>query len=225
MLIAFPALAQEPRMPARVSVVVGLTRYEEFPGWPGYLVAQSKDAGVRFWVQQVFPQVLPAGKAAPPITITSLTHDAPGEALVVVDSSKRTHRVSIREKERGTHWPTRIELVKEKPLTVRLTIPNPGPEPLSLDTPSVCASGRTENDVFEMAVDGVDVPYRGKMKKRAPPDDFTVVKPGTEFSVVVDLSAEYQPAPKGTLTLKFSTFNHFSGDEVTLVSNVLELKR
>lgn len=65
-----------------------------------------------------------------------------------------------------------LELVKRTPLTVRLTIANPGKTVLSLDKPSICVGGVLSNDVFQVTADGREVPYRGKMARRAPPDSF-----------------------------------------------------
>lgn len=134
--------------------------------------------------------------------------------------------MSIRSKERGTQWPVLVELVKAQPLTVRLTIPNLDDAPMDLDSPTVCSHGRPQNSVFSVEADGVEVPYRGEMKKRAPPDTYTVVKPGKSFTVEVDLSDVYTPpATAKLLRIRFSSFNHFSKNEVMFTSNVLEVAR
>ncbi len=154
-----------------------------------------------------------------------MTHDAANERLTIVDERQRTHQVSIREKERGSQWPATIELVSAEPLKVRLTIPNPGKQVLALDEPSVCSEGEPQNAVFHLTADGVEVPYRGEMAKRAPPDSFIKVKPGKTFSVVVDLSKVFTVPKQGTLVIQYETTNHFSKDDVRLVSNELVIER
>lgn len=211
--------------PAVAPVVVGLVRYEQDVTLPGYLFARSTKSGELFFITQVFKQRLVAGREDGQVFFASMTHDAANERLTIVDERQRTHQVSIREKERGSQWPATIELVSAEPLKVRLTIPNPGKQVLALDEPSVCSEGELENSVFHLTVDGVEVPYRGEMAKRAPPDSFIKVKPGKTFSVVVDLSKSFTVPKQGTLVIQYETTNHFSKDDVTLVSNELVVER
>jgi len=134
--------------------------------------------------------------------------------------------VSLRKKTaRQSHWPAQLTLVSAQPLTVRLTIPNPGEQVLQLDEPSVCSRGELENAVFHLTADGVEVPYQGELRKRAPPDRFIEVTPGESFSVAVDLSTSFTVPRRGTLVIHYETLNHFSPDEVRLVSNELVVER
>lgn len=232
-LVATAAFAQESPMksssrtkpPAVTPVVVGLVRYEQDLALPGYLFARSTKNGELFFITQVYKQRLVAGREDGQVFFASMTHDAANERLTIVDEQKRAHQVSIREKERGSQWPAQVELVSAEPLKVKLTIPNPGTKVLELDEPSVCADGELSNSVFKLTADGVEVPYRGEMAKRAPPDSFIKVKPGKTFSVVVDLSPSFTVPKRGTLVIHFETTNHFSRDDVTLVSNELVVER
>lgn len=206
-------------------VTVGLVRYEQDLAWPGYLFARSAKSGELLFITQVYPQRLRAGLEDGEVYFASMAHDAKAATLTITDEVKRTHVVALKEKERGSHWPARVELVKATPLTVRLTIPNPGATPLALDEPTVCKGGELSNHVFRITAGGKEVDYRGEMAKRAPPDSFLNVKPGKAYQVDVDLSEHYALPSKGELTIRFDTFNHFSKDEVQLVSNELVVAR
>lgn len=202
------------------SLTVGLVRYEEAPGWPGYLLARSAKSEELLFVTQVYPQ-----RETKPVAFVSITHDPKAEALTIIDDAKRTHVVSVKEKERGSHWPARVELVKASPLIVRLTIPNLNSRPLALDEPTVCSGGEVSNHVFRLTAGGKPLAYRGEMAKRAPPDSFVMVKPGQSYQVEVPLEDSYAVPAKGELTIRFESFNHFSKDEVQFVSNELVVQR
>ena len=206
-------------------VVVGQVRYEQDLAWPGYLFARAAKSGELLFITQVYPQRLVAGLEDGEVFFASMTHDPKAETLTIVDEAKRTHVVSVKEKERGSHWPVRVELVKPAPFTVRLTVPNPGPKALALDEPTVCKGGEVSNHVFRVWVDGKELEYRGMMAKRGKPDSFVMVKPGRTYQVEVDLSESYQVPAKGTVTVRFESFNHFSRDEVSFVSNELVVPR
>ncbi|MBL8923378.1 MAG: hypothetical protein JNJ54_31285 [Myxococcaceae bacterium] len=228
-LLATVALAGEPMppsaAPAFTPVVVGQIRYEQDLSWPGYLFARAAKSGELLFITQVAPQRLVAGREEGGVRFTSMTHDAKAETLTIVDEARRTHVVSVKEKERGSHWPVRVELVKAAPFTVRLTIPNLGPKPLALDEPTVCKGGEVSNRVFRVSVDGKELEYRGMMAKRGRPDSFIMVKPGRAYQVDVDLSDAYEVPAAGTVTVRFEAFNHFSKDELSFVSNELVVQR
>ncbi len=65
---------------------------------------------------------------------------------------------------------------------------------------------------------------QGMMKKRMPPDSFFEVQPGNYYEVQVDL-AKFFNTPKDAKILKiqFENTNHFSPENVALISNILSV--
>jgi heat shock protein HslJ len=60
-------------------------------------------------------------------------------------------------------------------------------------------------DIFSVQRDGADLPYVGRMVKRAPPvpDDYVWIDSGGSISAVVDLAEGYDFSKAGTYTLQF----------------------
>lgn len=123
---------------------------------------------------------------------------------------------------------TKLEVVEAKldgarwRVVVALSFTNDGKKPFDLDKVSACDGGHVSNHVFQVTRGAAEVPYVGMMRKRAPPgrDGFLQLAPGKSVRVEVRLDAVYAlPAEGGDFVVRFETANHFSKDDVTLVSN------
>lgn len=107
-------------------------------------------------------------------------------------------------------------------VVVALTFTNDGKKTFDLDKVSVCDGGEVSNHVFVVTRGADEVRYQGMMRKRAPPgpDGFIHLAPGKSVRIEVRLDGEYAfPAEGGEFVMRFETANHFSKDDVTLVSN------
>ena len=145
------------------------------------------------------------------------------ESILVEDEEFRVYQVDlVRRSSRIGIWPVQLQLSGLKPLSVEISLRNSLDRPISFDEPSVAVGGRLENNLFKVKADGKDVPYRGMMKKRMPPDSYLVLKPQGAYRQVVDLSPNYA-VPDGTKSLEivFSHHNHFSKDDFDLLSRPL----
>jgi heat shock protein HslJ len=62
-------------------------------------------------------------------------------------------------------------------------------------------------DIFRVRLDGVDLPYRGKLVKRAPPisEDYVWIDAGGSVSAEVDLAEGYDFSQAGQYTLQFQS--------------------
>ena len=112
-------------------------------------------------------------------------------------------------------------------LRVQVTFTNRKNSVFSLDKVTACEGGQIRNNVFEVAVEGEKIDYRGIMMKRGHPgpDGFFHLKPGETHTVVVDLGEEYAlPEAGGTVAVRFAHFNHFSNDAVQLASEPVDIK-
>ena len=123
---------------------------------------------------------------------------------------------------------TKLDVIDAKPdgagwrLVVALTFTNDGKKTFDLDKVSVCDGGHVSNHVFQVTRGADEVRYLGMMRKRAPPgrDGFIHLAPGKSVRIEVRLDGEYDfPAEGGDFVARFETANHFSKDDVTLVSN------
>ncbi len=134
-----------------------------------------------------------------------------------VDLKKRSSRIAI--------WPVWLKLSTLEPLSVEIVIRNSLDRTVSFDEPSVAVGGRLSNNLFEVKADGKDVPYYGKMAKRARPSSFLKLKPQGEYRQVVDLTQSYAIPPKTkAVEVVFSHHNHFSSDDFDLLSALLVIQ-
>lgn len=110
-------------------------------------------------------------------------------------------------------------------LALAVTFHNDGPDPFELDKVTACALGRLNNAVFDVRAEGVEVPYRGPMKKRAHPGPagFVHLAPGERVTYEVRLDPHYALPGGGALEVRFDHFNHFARDAVQLSSAPLSL--
>lgn len=94
-----------------------------------------------------------------------------------------------------------------------------------LDKLTACAGGRIANAVFEVEGPAGPIPYRGMMAKRAHPGrgGFLAVRPGAPHTVTVDLGEVYALPRRGTVSVRFDHFNHFSIHAVQLRSAPVDL--
>lgn len=98
---------------------------------------------------------------------------------------------------------------------------NRGAETFELDKTTACDGGAIYNDVFVVQSAGTTVAYQGIMMKRAHPgpDGFHRLAPGESIVERIDLGASYAfAADGGTFTVRFDHFNHFSANDVQLIS-------
>lgn len=116
----------------------------------------------------------------------------------------------------GDHWVVKV--------AVKFT--NTGKKVFQLDKLTAALSGELANNVFTITSAKGPVEYRGMMAKRAHPGPkgFAKIAPGASVETTVDLGADYAfPAAGGRFSVKFSSANHFSVDDVQLVSDELAL--
>lgn len=107
---------------------------------------------------------------------------------------------------------------------VHVKFTNTGKKVFALDKLTAALGGELANDVFEIASAQGPVDYRGMMAKRAHPGakGFAMIAPGASVETVVDLGADYAfPPAGGRFSVKFSSANHFSVDDVHLGSEAL----
>ena len=140
--------------------------------------------------------------------------------ILVTDERATVYRVDLQNRNsRIAKWPVNLKLVERKPLTVELVISNNMDRVVQFDKPSIGFGGRITNKLFVVKADGVEIPYQGMMKKRAPPDDFLELKPLEEFHVTLDLSADYDiPDSAKKIEVRIEHTNHFSVDDFQLYS-------
>jgi hypothetical protein len=141
-------------------------------------------------------------------------------SILVTDERAKVYRVYLENrKSHIAKWPVVLRLVDREPLTVELMIANNMERTVQFDKPSIGFDGSITNNLFSIKADGFEVPYRGVIKKRMPPDDFLRLKPGEEFSVRLDLSADYDiPRRAKKIEVHFEHTNHFSVDDFQLYS-------
>lgn len=145
---------------------------------------------------------------------------ASDSSILVRDERAMIYHVDLKDRtSRIAQWPVGLRLVEREPLTVELEIANSCDRMVSFDKPSIGFGGELSNNLFRVKADGVEIPYRGMMKKRAPPKDFLQLKPGEEFRVKLDLSADYAiPRQAKRIEVSFEHTNHFSVDDFRLYS-------
>ncbi|MDD4882767.1 MAG: hypothetical protein PHX10_14400 [Gallionellaceae bacterium] len=141
-------------------------------------------------------------------------------SILVTDERATVYRVDLKDRaSRIVKWPVGLKPVSREPLTVELVIENGMDRVVQFDKPSIGFGGRLTNNLFHVKADGVEIPYRGMMKKRVPPGDFLKLKPLQEFRVKLDLSADYDvPRTARQIEVSFEHTNHFSADNFLLHS-------
>ncbi len=90
-----------------------------------------------------------------------------------------------------------------QPMRIEMTVSNPTQRTLTFCRYHTPFEG-LQNDIFSVSASISDVPYQGKMKKRAPPgpEDFIEVPPGESRSATVDLAEGYT-IPEGGFALSY----------------------
>jgi len=103
-----------------------------------------------------------------------------------------------------------IETSTTGPTHVRVTVSNPSPDRLEFCRYHTPFEGIANKIFVVTSADGADVPYRGKMKKRAPPTraDYIKIRSGGSESTEVDLATGYT-LPAGEYQV------HFRGGEIS----------
>lgn len=141
-------------------------------------------------------------------------------SILVTDERAKVYRVDLENRtSRIAKWPLGLKLVDREPLTVELVIKNSTDRVVQFDKPSIGFGGSLSNKLFVVKAGGIEIPYGGMMAKRAPPNDFLKLKPGEEFHVTLDLSADYAiPKSAKKIEVRFEHTNHFSADDFQLYS-------
>lgn len=208
--------------PARVApVVIDGIRYEAVWGTLGQFRATEIKTGKVLWeltlYRYKYDDILE--RDVQDVFVSAMAKAGDGSILVTderatvyrVDPASRTARIA--------QWPVGLRPVAKAPLTVELVIANKTDRVVQLDKPSIGFDGRLTNNLFRVKADGVEIPYRGRMSKRTPPDDFLKLKPLQEFRVKLDLSDDYPVPPTARkIEVRFEHANHFSPDSFQLYS-------
>ncbi len=155
------------------------------------------------------------------VFISGMTKES-GLSILVTDERATVYRVDLEKRaSRIAKWPVGLKLISKEPLMVELVIGNGTDRVVRFDKPSIGFGGSVSNKLFVVKADGVEIPYGGMMKKRAPPDDFLELRPLEEFRVTLDLSTDYDvPRSARKIEVRFEHTNHFSVDDFQLYSPV-----
>jgi hypothetical protein len=214
-------------------IIVGLLSYEQNIKFPGFLFVVSAKNREFLWAKQIYRQKLVSEKEEDVqiVYFKSMKHHSDKEELEINNEHNQNFTISIKEKERSSDWPAKISLLKtentqnKRSILIKLVIPNFSEKDLRLDGLSVAEDGKIMNQVFQVRMGDKELPYIGLMAKRMAPSKFVIVKPGETYETSIDLEKYYDlPKEGGTLSLYFSTFNHFSPDEFHIESNILEFR-
>jgi hypothetical protein len=208
--------------PARVQPVeIGGIRYEAVWGSMGLFRATEIKTGKVLWeltlYRYKYNDILETDVQDVFVAAMSKESDS---SILVTDERATVYRVDLENRtSRIAKWPVGLKQVAREPLTVELVIGNNTDRVVQFDKPSIGFGGRITNKLFVVKADGVEIPYGGMMKKRAPPDDFLELKPLEEFRVKLDLSADYDiPRTAKKIEVRFEHTNHFSVDDFRLYS-------
>ncbi len=89
--------------------------------------------------------------------------------------------------------------------SVRFTISNPNAHSVFVLRWELPTAERAERDLFQMTRNGVEVAYEGRLTKRVAPRaiDYVEIKAHDSYSVVVDLSADYDLDGAGDYRIQF----------------------
>jgi hypothetical protein len=118
-----------------------------------------------------------------------------------------------------------VELVVEQKnaqLEASLTFTNTGTHAVDLVKFVTLEDGQPDNNLFTIITQtGAELPYRGKMKKRAPPgpDGFHCLAPGQCVRGKIRLNDFYPIPKKGGLQISYGSQNHFATHQQHLLSN------
>ncbi len=210
--------------PAQVSPIeIDGIRYESVWGSMGLFRASEIKTGKTLWELTLYryryDEILETD--VQDVFVSAMTKES-NSSILVTDERATVYRVDLNNRSsRIAKWPVGLKQVEREPMTVELVIENNTERVVQFDKPSIGFGGRITNKLFVVKADGVEIPYRGMMKKRAPPDDFMKLKPLEEFHVTLDLSADYdilKTAKK--IEVRFEHTNHFSVDDFQLYSPI-----
>lgn len=223
-----PPSASRPAAAVIAPIVHQGVRYESRWSDKETIFAVDEKTGKQRWKVKLYEyRVDPAVETdVQEVFLRSMVLSGDGKALEISDERGGRYLLDLEtRKVRRLEWPVSLELVEAKPTpkgwrySVKLSIDNSYTRKLKLDGPSVAEGGEVRNNLFEVKVDGKAVDYRGEMAKRAPPDRFIELAPGTSYSAVVELGETYPvPAGQHRVEIRFAHRNHFSPDDFELVS-------
>lgn len=210
--------------PARVKPIdIGGIRYEAVWGAMGLFRASEIKTGKALWeltlYRYKYRDILETD--VQDVFVAAMTKEN-DSSILVTDERAMVYRVDLKGRtSRIAKWPVGLKPIAREPLTVELVIENNMDRVVQFDKPSIGFGGRLTNNLFQVQADGVEIPYRGMMKKRVSPDDFLELKPLQEFRVRLDLSADYDvPRTAKKIEVSFEHTNHFSADDFRLYSPV-----
>jgi hypothetical protein len=210
--------------PARVAPIeINGIRYEPGGGKMGLFRATEIKSGKMLWELTLYKYkyIAHLETDVQDVFISAMSREN-DSSILVTDERATVYRVDlVGRKAQIAKWPVRLKSLSRQPLTVELVILNKMDRVVKLDKPSIGFGGNISNNLFQVKADGVEIAYHGMMQKRAPPDDFLVLKPFDEFHVKLDLSEDYDiPKSARKIEVRFEHTNHFSEDDFLLYSPV-----
>jgi len=219
-----PGLMASRLPPARVQPIeIDGIRYEAVWGGKGIFRASEIKTGKALWELTLYRNSYDERleKDVQEVYIAAMARES-GSSILVTDERGTVYRVDLESrKSKIAKWPVSLRLFGSEPLRVELVIGNRSDRVIQLDKSSIGFGGHLSNDLFSVKADGVKIPYRGMMAKRAPPDDFLQLKPLEEFRVMLNLSADYDvPKTAKKIEVRFEHTNHFSVDDFQLYSRI-----
>jgi peptidyl-Lys metalloendopeptidase len=112
--------------------------------------------------------------------------------------------------------PTSVQLA-EPVVPVGFTLRNDGSAALTVSRRQTPLEGIL-GDLFEVAVEGRRLEYRGRMVKRGPPaaDEFVTIDPGLHAHATVDLAEGYDLAAPGRYRVRFASHDEFTCNELKI---------
>jgi hypothetical protein len=217
--------------PAKITPIVhNGTEYTAPWSDRGVLIAKDAVTGAELW------RVLVVDYWINPILETdvqevyfkSMSLQPSGNEILVTDEVGVNYLVDLRTRSVSIlNWTAKVQIVEWRPTVARwdywvqLTITNSLNRELLLDPVSVAKDGNVSNDLFAVTMDGNEVPYRGAMMKRAPPDpkDFIRLRAGQSYAVRIELSEWYRVSSGAhQVSVAFAHTNHFSPDAFRMTS-------
>jgi hypothetical protein len=220
--LSTPKTAASRIAPARVEPVdINGIRYAAVWGARGLFRASEIETGKVLWELTLYQYQYndDLEKDVQDVFISGMTKVSES-SILVTDERAKVYGVDLESRtSRIVKWPVGLQSVVREPLTVELVITNNTDRIVQLDKPSVGFGGHLTNNLFRVEADGVEIPYRGMMAKRAPPADFLQLKPLQTYRVKLDLSADYDiPQAARMIEVRFEHTNHFSVDAFQLYS-------
>lgn len=210
--------------PARVPPVeIEGIRYEAVWGSMGLFRASEIKSGKALWELTLYryryDEIMETD--VQDVFIAAMVKES-DSSILVTDERSKVYRVDLESKKSTiAKWPVGLKLLAREPLTVELVIKNRSDRVVQFDKPSIGFGGHLSNNLFGIKADGVEIPYRGEMAKRAPPEDFLKLQPLEEFHVTLDLSAVYNiPKSAKKIEVRFEHSNHFSVDNFQIYSPI-----